>query len=186
MSVDVRLVQTDSELRQAFALRHRVFIGEGIVGTPSADGLLFDVFDSMPSTRIFVAVEDGEVVGTLRLTLPGEHPSPCDSWFDWRSIASPKLTAAGSMLCTTPAHRNSGVGLELIAVLMAHAVQNGARYGIAAVRPDAAPVIQRMGMEPIAPTFTHPVEQVPVLPMLIDFSANRAWMGSTTQLASAG
>ncbi len=173
MTVEIRLADSDEDLKAAFALRHRVFVGQSIVGEPSSDGRLVDVFDALSSSYVFVAVDDGEVVGTVRTTMHESDEHPCDSWFDWRHIVSSDRTSSGSMLCTSPEARTFGLSFRLIAAAMEHGWALGTRHGVAAVRPQAERLLGRWAWRRIGDEFVHPIEQAPVVPMAVDLAEQR-------------
>ncbi len=170
MTLSIRIAETEADLRAAFELRHRVFVGEEILDLDRPDGLLYDVFDTLPTSITIVAEKAREIVGTVRVTLHGDHQHPCDGWFEWRSLVPDARIASGSMLCTIPGRRSGMVGLQLLDAAMELAVVHGGSHAVAPIRPEAERLFGRLGWSRFGQTFDHPVERVPVVPMLVDFA----------------
>jgi hypothetical protein len=160
----------DDELREAYGLRSRVFAGEGILRR-SQTSLLIDEFDALPSSETVVAVDDGLIVGTIRRTWHGDYPAPCDHYFDTSSVLpSDASIGSGSLLCVEPTHRSGTLGLRLVDWVMRQFFEEGVTHGLAAVRPEAAPIFRRLTWYRVGERFDHPVERVPVLPMGVTFA----------------
>ncbi len=168
MSIDIRFAANDAEHRAAYRLRDRVFAGEGILDR-SADDPLFDTFDTLPSSRTMVAVEQGDVVGTVRVTWAEAEASPMQEWFDPATIfPDGAVVGFGSMLCVAPSHRRGTLGLSLVNAAMATQRKHGSTHGVAPIRPEAEPIFRRLGWFRVADPFDHPIERVPVVPMGVD------------------
>lgn len=169
MSLDIRPARSDDELRKAYALRAKVFVGEQILNRRADDGLLFDVFDALPSSQTFVAVDDDDVLGTVRTTIHDDGPNPSDDFgVPVNAFPDKARLCSGSMLCVDRRHRQGTLGLRLVSTAMAAADRDGATHGLAPVRPKAVPIFKRLGWFKLADTYTHPVEGVPVVPMGAD------------------
>jgi predicted GNAT family N-acyltransferase len=92
MTVTVRRVRDDADLRAALAVREEVFVHEqGVTLAEEIDGL-DDVFGTV---HVLAVTADGEVVGTARV-LPGplHHPEAPEATAD--DDAAPAGAAAGS------------------------------------------------------------------------------------------
>ncbi|MEM8705024.1 MAG: GNAT family N-acyltransferase [Actinomycetota bacterium] len=175
MTITVRRATTAADLRAAFALRRDVFIGEGIVrGT--TDDLFFDVFDTVAESTVFVAVHDGRVIGTVRTTVDSELGFPSDDYFDFRSwLPQGGRTSVGaSMLCVAMGRRRSSAAYQLVAQVYAETVRVGATHVFAAMRPHAVRLVIATGGYAVAEEFMHPVEQVPVVPMIADVAGSES------------
>ncbi len=169
---EIRPARSDRELRQAYALRARVFVGEQILNRRADDGLLFDVYDALPSSETFVALDDGEVTGTVRITIHDGGPSPSDD-FDIPAGVLPDdaRLSSGSMLCVKPDCRQGTLGLRLVSSGMRAAASRGSTHALAPIRPEAVPIFQRLGWFELAEPYMHPIEQVPVVPMGSELNA---------------
>ena len=171
MSVDIRFAANDREHRDAYRLRALVFAGEGILDR-GRDELLFDTFDTLPSSRTMVAVQNGTVVGTVRVTSAEAEESPVQEWFEpSAAFPSDAVVAYGSMLCVAPTHRRGTLGLRLVKAAMAAQRKLGSTHGVAPIRPEAEPIFRKLGWFRVAEPFQHPVERVPVIPMGVDLWA---------------
>lgn len=170
MAVEIRRAETGDDLNQVFALRAETFIGEGVLDHGSSD-LLFDEFDAYPETVNFVALKDGRVVGACRGSLPSPFGMPADQYFDFRPHVpdAGRTTGSGSMLCVDSSHRDAFLGLSLVRFVMYWMQRQGATHACAPVRPEAAPIMKRMGWTQVGEVFDHAVERVPVVPMVVDF-----------------
>lgn len=170
MTVEIRPARNDEERRQAFELRARVFIGEDILDREHESGLLFDVFDALPSSETIIAINsEGVVVGTVRATLHTDQQTPCDDYaISDEALPVGAVIGSGSMLCVAPAQRNSTLGLRLAATAMRYLHDLGVTHGIAPIRPEAEPILSRLGWFRIGEPFIDPTEHVPVIPMAVD------------------
>lgn len=183
MSADIRFASGDDEHLAAYRLRSAVFAGEGILdrdgGTP-----LVEVFDALPSSRLVVAVDRGEVVGTVRITQHHDGPSPTDHYFD-AAVGLPvgAVLGSGSLLCVDPRHRSASLGLRLVEFGMRALHRVGCSDGAAPIRPEAVPIFLRLGWREIGACFVHPVERVPVVPMGVRLAEwfDRAQAASSTR-----
>ncbi len=174
MTIEIRLAANDRELREAFALRHRTFVGEGILHRENGtDSLLFDVFDALPTSHVFVAVLDKTVIGTVRVSVHTDQPSPADE-FDVPAHALPAgvTVGSGSMLCVDSAYRTGTIGLRLVKAGMKFVHRQGTSYALAAIRPEAVPLFEQLDWYQIADAYVHEIENVPVVPMAIDLDAH--------------
>ena len=168
LKVTIRLAADDEEFREAFSLRHRTFIGEGILHHDSADELLFDVFDALPTSHVLVAVVDSAVVGTVRVTVPSDHRMPSDQYgVPDDAFPGGARVGSGSMLCVAPEFRRTTVARSLVKEGMNFQRSNGADHVVAPVRPQAVPLFRRLGWYQIGPDYNHPVELVPIVPMAV-------------------
>lgn len=173
MTIEIRLAANDRELREAFALRHRTFVGEGILHRETGtESLLFDVFDALPTSSVFVAIVDGSVVGTVRVSVHTDQPSPTDE-FDVPAHALPAgvTVGSGSMLCVDHRYRTGTIGLRLVKAGMKFVHRQGTSHALAAIRPEAVPLFEQLDWYQVADTYVHAVEGVPVVPMAIDLGA---------------
>jgi putative hemolysin len=100
-----------ARVRDAQALRHRVFAGElGAVLHSPEPGLDIDPFDA-DCDHLVILTGDDEVVGTYRMLPPGRRSTLyCDGEFDLRGLAPlrPGLVETGRS-CVHPDHRNGAV-----------------------------------------------------------------------------
>ncbi|MEM9200254.1 MAG: GNAT family N-acyltransferase [Actinomycetota bacterium] len=166
MAIEIRRATSAADLAGAFALRRDVFIGEGIV-RGSGDDPLFDIFDTVEENTVYIAVEGNEIVGTVRLTNPSPLGFPSDELFDFEPhLPAGSVASNGSMFCVDAARRRSSAGAQLLGALGMGAIEAGATHLVGALRPQAVSLVERTGGYAVGPEFHHPVEQVPVVPMI--------------------
>lgn len=107
----VHIATEGSRVRDAQALRHRVFAGElGAELHSPEPGLDIDPFDA-DCDHLVILTEEEEVVGTYRMLPPGRRPTLySDGEFDLRGLARlrPGLVETGRS-CVHPDHRNGAV-----------------------------------------------------------------------------
>jgi putative hemolysin len=111
----VHVATEGARVRDAQALRHRVFAGElGAVLHSPEPGLDIDPFDA-DCDHLVILTEEEEVVGTYRMLPPGRRSTLySDGEFDLRGLARlrPGLVETGRS-CVHPDHR-SGAVINLI------------------------------------------------------------------------
>lgn len=168
MAVEIRQAVTATDLDAALRLRHEVFVGEGILDHPHPDGRLLDVFDALGETVTFVAEAGGRVVGSMRGTRWSAVGFPADAFFDFRPHlpADARTACSLGMFCVEPCHRGVRMGMALVKMLYYWALANGCTHVMGPVRPEAAPLFERTGGHIVGEPFDHPVERVPVVPMV--------------------
>lgn len=169
MAVEIRMAETAEQLRALFELRARVFVGEGVLAHGSVDAL-FDEFDALPTTANFIVLAGDRVIGGCRGTLASPVGFPADDYYDFRPHLPDRgrTAASGSMLCVDPQHRDGALGISMVQMIMYWMRTRGVTHGCAPVRPEATPILSRMGWSQVGDEFEHPVEGVPVVPMIVD------------------
>ncbi len=182
----------DQELEEVFRLRAEVFFGEDILRFGHADRLT-DELDRHPATVNLVvaagrlsgdvrleqspnawgASSTIDVVGAVRVTFPApEVETTRSAYFDFAPFVrgDEARTASGSMLCVRPDYRRSKLGTTLTRSIMQISRRQSMRYLCVAARPISVPFLLRLGWQAVAPEFDHPVELVPVIPMIVDLT----------------
>ena len=85
------------------------------------------------------------------------------------------VTAAnGSMLCVAMRRRRSTAGIQLLSALYEDAILRGCTHITGAMRPQAAVLVERTGGGAVGPEFDHPVERVPVVPVVTPLAGDVA------------
>lgn len=189
----IRPAEGDEELEQVYRLRAEVFFGEDILKFGHADRLTDELdrhpasvnlivaagrlgrdarFEETPGARGAAATD---VVGAVRVTFPApELETTRSAYFDFTPFVrgDEARTAAGSMLCVRPDYRRSRLGTTLTRSIMQVSRRRSMRYLCVAARPISVPFLRRLGWEAVAPQFDHPVELVPVIPMVVDLATS--------------
>lgn len=188
----IRPAEGDDELEEVYRLRADVFFGERILKFGRADRLTDDLDLHPASINLVVAARqsgsDGrlesaphalgrrpasDVVGAVRVTFPApELETTRSAYFDFTPFVRGEeaRTASGSMLCVRPDYRRSRLGTTLTRSIMELSRRQSMRYLCVAARPISVPFLRRLGWEAVAPEFDHPVELVPVIPMVVDLA----------------
>jgi hypothetical protein len=170
MSIRIRAARSAEELDAVYRLRHRIFAEEEGLFAPDPEGRVTDRFDALPSTVNLVAVEEGEVVGALRLTEPSPAGLPTDGWFDFDSAlpAEHAAVAAGGMLCVERSHRKCPrLFLGLVGMAAFWLASKGCSHVVALFRPKVAPVFEWVGGCSLTEPFVHEGLGLPVVPVMI-------------------
>lgn len=124
---EIRRAESTDDLVGVFTLRSEVFIGEGIVQGTSGE-LMFDVFDTIPESAVFAAVDEADsVVGSIRVTRWSNLGFPGDRYFDFRDeLPDGGRTASnGSMLCVARSHRRTTIGLAMVRAVCTWSIEQG-------------------------------------------------------------
>ena len=89
MSIRIKLAEAPEEIDAALRLRHKVFVEHDQKFAPTPDKRLYDRFDCCSTSVVFIAIVDGQVVGTARLNRDDNTLGfPADEYFDFRSFCA--------------------------------------------------------------------------------------------------
>lgn len=187
----IRPAENDDELEMVYRLRAEVFFGEDILKFGHADRLTDELDRHPASVNLVVAGRRGpdddrhssaggvgtgptsDVIGAVRVTFPApELQTTRSAYFDFMPFVGSEAagTASGSMLCVRPDFRRFRLGTTLTRSIMHVSRRRSMRYLCVAARPISVPFLERLGWEAVAPQFDHPVELVPVIPMMVDLT----------------
>ncbi|MGA9173503.1 MAG: GNAT family N-acetyltransferase [Thermoactinomyces sp.] len=140
MSIDVKTVQTQEELNQAFSIRRIVFIHEQKV----PEDLELDEWDQ--SAIHFLALENGEPIGTCRLRWIGDH------------------TAKAERVAVLADKRNTGAGKKLMLALEESARQKEARAIRLNAQVQVVPFYEKLGYRTNgAPFYEAGIKHIPMI-----------------------
>jgi CRP/FNR family cyclic AMP-dependent transcriptional regulator len=173
MGIRIKIADTAGELDAVFALRHRVFVGEGYM-TPTHDGRVYDRFDAFPGTTNIVAMRGAEVIGGIRYMEPTEVGSSVDEFFDPRPLAPPGARlAVGSLLVLDPRFRGfPRITFNMTAMGFYWAASRGLTHIVGVVNPDREEGFARSGFRRLGPPIqSERIRKVPVQPMIADVDA---------------
>ena len=169
-SIIIHLCRDAATLEQAQHLRYVVYCEELGRDSPYADHnrrLITDPLDAF--AHVFFAVENGQVIGTLRGNRPTEGPlgdlegcygmtaSPCH----------PIATAICTKFVVRKDKRRGPTALKLVAAMVRHGLEHGVRECYADSIPPLLPYYRALGFEVTGGPFNH-CENGPSYPMVLD------------------
>jgi hypothetical protein len=137
--LSVKLATTEAELLGAARLVHDAYVARGIIA-PHASRLMFHPQMVLPTSKTFVALQGGAVVGTISLVGDSPLGVPLDKSF------RPEMTgfrargerfAEVSALAVAPEHRKTGVVYLLNRLTIRAAVQERLHRLVISVHPRA-------------------------------------------------
>ena len=169
----IRVSTDQQELEQLYRLRAKVFFGEKILNQGVAPTII-DERDSWPETRNLVVVtDDGEVVGGARVVFPSATKIPAKTkYFDFLPYLPDggRKSATGGLLTLDPAYRSTSVGSMLVRTMIFTTALGGMDRLCGSARPVLTDHFSKLGFRVIAEQFDHPVERVPVVPVIADIA----------------
>lgn len=155
MSIRIQIATTPEEIRDILQVRHKVYVEqEGFL--PDRGGYLVDHHDAYPTTRHLIAVDDGRVVGGIRLTPDGPVGMAADTYLDFRTyVPEGSRLVSGSVFCVDREARGSSQLLGGLLKMGAYwAVAHGKTHVVAPLNPDIESVATRVGMRKVGEPFT--------------------------------
>lgn len=169
MSIRIKIASSPLEVRQILELRHRVFVEEEQLFAPAKDQVIVDLYDALPSTVNFIAIENQEVVGGMRLT--GDSPAgmASDQFFDFKPfLPEHSRIASSGMFCVTRPYRgNPRLLTGLIKMAGYWSKSQGYTHVCAPINPLIEPVMLRCGFRRISDVVEAP-GGLSILPMVVD------------------
>lgn len=169
-AIEILVCRTEETLKRAQRLRYEVYCGELGRQSPFADHnerLIADGLDAFGST--FIAVENGEVVGTLRVNEPSLGPlGVLETLYGMNnSVHHP----AGTVVCTKfvvrKARRGSPIAFKLIAAVVRYGMQRQLKECYIDCIPSLLPYYKAMGFVSCGQRFLHR-ENGPSDPLMLD------------------
>lgn len=138
---------------------------------------LTDSLDRSPSAVNLIAVTpEGEIIGGGRVAFPFDGSTPVDTpYFDFRPFLPDDgaKSASGSMLWVHREQRRSRLAAIIQRSVVALSASNGMSHLCVAAHPSLREFLVGEGWEVVADEFLHPVEMVPVVPLIIDLADRR-------------
>lgn len=179
MPIQIKLASTNEEYDAVFRLRHEVMVGDGYAA-PRSDARIHDRFDAFPTTRLIIALIEGEVVGTVRTTLDSGAGTSVDAFYDFSAACPPSSTvvAAGSHFHIAPSFRKH-FQLSTLLMGMFHywLRRQGGRYVKGVMNPQTVSLMQRIGYAPIDQPRISPHDSLSFVPVLLDMERLRGPVG---------
>jgi hypothetical protein len=109
-TVDVEIAATSAALEEACRLVHDVYVACGYM-TPHRSGARIGWHQTLGTSRVFVARDEGRVVGTITLVPDSVHGLPCDRLYPWELAAMRargERLAEATALAVDAGHRATG------------------------------------------------------------------------------
>jgi hypothetical protein len=171
-TMDVYLCRDEAMLHGAKRLRYEVYCVELGRESPFADHqarTISDPLDAFGNT--FVAIEDGETVGTLRsnLSREGELGHLEDLYGMRGSPHHPHATGICTKFIVRKGKRGGMAATRLISAMVGLGLRNGIRACYVDSIPSLMPYYQALGFTPSGGVFFHR-ENGPSYPMMLDLS----------------
>lgn len=173
MATRIQLATTPEELHQVFRLRHEVFVEEEGYMPPREDREVSDRYDHSERTLILMALVDGELAGTARLTLDGGLGTSADDYFDFtgQMVVARKQVGTGSQLCVHRRHRASRqLYSQLLGAFYSVASVFGMSHLKAVFNPEVGRLFAQAGWKPASDVFFSEKCGLPCLPMTLDLT----------------
>ncbi len=175
-AIEIRLCRGRDMIEAAQRLRYEVSCGELGRSSPAADHdrkIISDALDAAGYT--FVAIEAGEVIGTLRVNFARDGPLGAldDLYGMKRSPHHPTATAVCTRFVVRKSRRRSPAAIKLIAAVSRHCSQNGIAEVYIDCIPALLPYFKAIGFRVAGERFYHR-ENGPSYPMMIDVARHQA------------
>lgn len=174
-SIRILLCRDANMMREAQRLRYAVYCGELGRQSPHADHdqkIITDDLDTFGHT--FIAVEDGETIGTLRANRPAEGAiGLLETLYGMTaSEHNPERTVICTKFIIASAKRTSAAGIKLVAAFARFGVQHDLRECYIDCIPSLRPFYMGLGFRKSAEKFLHR-ENGPSIPMMLDLVKSR-------------
>ena len=175
-AIEVLLCRNPEMLEDAQRLRYEVYCVELERNSPYADHqrkIISDELDAAGHT--FIAVENGETIGTIRANLPSQGPiGVLDELYGMKqSPHYPTRTAICTKFIVKKSRRRSLAAIRMIGAVARYGASHDIRECYADCVPGLLPYYRAMGFTVVHEPFYHR-ENGPSHPMMIDFSVHGA------------
>jgi CRP-like cAMP-binding protein len=169
-TIDVFLCRDDAMLLTAKRLRYEVYCDELGRHSPFADHktrTISDPLDAFGNT--FIAVADGETIGTLRSNISREGDlGHLEEVYGMRqSPFHPQATSICTKFVIRKSHRGSSAATRLISAMVGMGLRSGIKACYIDSIPELLPYYHALGFKPAGRVFLHR-ENGPSHPMVLD------------------
>jgi len=169
MPIKIVVAKTPKEIDEVFKIRHKVFVEEENLLSPTKDKRLVDKFDALPTTKNLIVLVDDRVVGSFRMTLDSEVGLPADEYYDFRThLPEDGYLMHGGMFCVTREYRSPRVTTDLLLMASYFGKSNGVTHVVAPINPQIARLLQRVGFKSVGDEFKEPSTGAMMLPLTLD------------------
>jgi predicted GNAT family N-acyltransferase len=166
---EVRLAETTEDWEAVFRLRYEVYVGERKLHPHHADHARRWLRDSLDERgKVFIAVRNGALVGTIRVNWGTEGPLECEREYcveRFRPYYPEKVTTTTKYIIA-PQCRRSSVGVQLARALFTWGKDSGIAFDFINANEPLVPLYRKYGYRAYAPRFCHPEYGV-VCPMVL-------------------
>lgn len=171
MPIRITLAKDPSQTDAVLKLRHKVFGEEEGVFDVIPDGRVLDRFDAFSTTSNLVALNEGEVVGGMRMTLDSSMGIPADEYYDFRRfMPEDAIVMNCGMYCVTKPFRGARIALGLILMAAYYAVTHKVTHVVAPINPAIAKLLGRVGFKVLDDEQIDPHMGFPFIPVLLDMN----------------
>jgi len=188
MAIYVKMAETPQEIDGIFQTRHRVFVEEENDMPARLDSRFFDRFDAYPSTGNVIAVDDGRVIGGVRVVEATELGTPADEFFDFADYLPGDVVklGAGSWFCLERKYRGlPRLSFALMGMSYRWALSRGISHIVCPIRPCAARLFWRNGYKPLASQLFVEKKKLHFIPAILDLKElNHRFMNFLKQHAT--
>jgi len=171
MAILIKVAETAEEIDGLFRTRHKVFVEEGGYMAPRPDGRIFDRFDAYPNDAManIIAVDDGHVVGGVRVIKATAVGLPTDHFFDFSSYIRTDISEVGNggMFCLESGYRQSRIAFYLMSMVHYWFLSKGLSQILVVINPEIKNLLTRVGYKPVAPEMYDEEQQLPFVPMIL-------------------
>jgi len=169
MAVTITLAKSPEDIDAIFKLRHKVFHEEENLLAENPTGRLMDRFDAFPTTSNLVVKKEGNVVGSLRLSLDTRIGLPADEYFDFRPhLPEDAFIMHCGMFCVSQAYRSPKITSGLMLMATYFGISNNVTHVVAPINPAIARLLKRVGYEQVGEEFTEESTNARMMPLVLD------------------
>jgi hypothetical protein len=144
--VTVKQAETQEELEAAYRLVHQSYVEAGYLD-PHPSGLRVRAFEVLPQTATFIAIENGEVIGTISLIVDSPLGLPMEESYREEVNAlrhQGRRIAEVSSLAVTKGSRNLGIFVRLCKYMTLFAISVGVEDLCIGISPEHAPFFKEV------------------------------------------
>jgi N-acyl-L-homoserine lactone synthetase len=169
-AIEILVCRTEETLKRAQRLRYEVYCEELGRQSPFADHaerIISDGLDAFGNT--FIALENGEAVGTLRVNEPSLGPlGVLETLYGMNnSVHHPASTVVCTKFVVRKSRRGSPIAFKLIAAVVRYGMQRQLKECYIDCIPALLPYYKAMGFVPCGQRFLHR-ENGPSDPLMLD------------------
>jgi N-acyl-L-homoserine lactone synthetase len=188
MQIQIKLAETAAETDAVFKLRHQIFVEEMGVLKATPDGRLYDRFDAYASTNNIIALDQGRVIGGIRLTRWTEAGLPAEEFFDVTPhIPALRQVCCASMLCIEAGYRGrNNLAPILVGTMCGRAAALGLSHVVSAINPAIERFLSQIGFQRLGTAKRDPKTQLPFIPMRLALADLRDWFRDFAQQPEPG